>query len=99
MSIRSFAPKDPDEEDSFEIDFSDMLPPGDAIASIVTVFVDETESPDTALLIDRFAFAGTSVSGWWIGGTRGATYLITARITSTQGRTLDKSGYVLIADT
>lgn len=95
MTIRAFEPKDPQEEDSFEIDFTDRMPESDSIASIVTVFVAEG---DEALVIDRFAFAGKSVSGWWQAGTSQITYVITARVTTAQGRTLDKSGSVFVTD-
>jgi len=93
--IESFDPKDPDETDFFNIDFMTRLPPGDSIASIVTVFVAEG---DSALLIDQFAFSGNVVSGRWRGGTLGMTYRITARVTTAQTRTVDRSGYVTIDD-
>ncbi len=94
--IRSFEPKDPQEVDFWEISFSDKMPATDSIASIVTVFAT---GPDSALEIDDFAFEGQSVSGRWQAGTSGETYVITARITTAQGRTLDKSGSVLVIDT
>ncbi len=99
--IRSFAPKDPEEEDSWEIDFSDRMPPSDSIATIVDVFLGTGDgiNDDAAMAIDRFAFSGQSVSGWFNFGTRGTTYRITARIASVEGRKLDKSGDILIADT
>lgn len=96
MPIRSFAPKDPQEVDFWNIDFTDMMPASDSIASIVTVFVAD---PDDALLIDQFAFSGKVVSGRWQEGTSQLEYTITARVTTTQGRTLDKSGRVFITDT
>jgi hypothetical protein len=94
--IDSFDPKDPDEVDFFNIDFSARLPLGDAIASIVLVFVAEG---DSNLQIDQFAFSGNIVSGRWRFGTKRARYLITARVATTQGRTVDLSGYVTVDDT
>lgn len=94
--IDSFDDKDPEEEDFFNIDFSDRLPPSDSIASIVTVFL---AAGDASMLIDQFAFSGKVVSGRWRGGRLGTRYLVTARITSVQGRKQDKSGWVLVADT
>jgi hypothetical protein len=93
--IREFKPKDPDEVDFFNIDFTDRMPPDDTISTVVTVFL---ASGDTAMTIDQFAYSGKVVSGRWQGGTRGTSYTITARITTLQGRTLDKSGLVLVAD-
>jgi hypothetical protein len=99
MTIRSFEPKDPEETDFWNIDFSDRMPTADTIASIVTVFIDAAASPDEALLIDEFAYSGKVVSGRWRAGTSGETYRITARVTTALGRTLDKSGEVFITDT
>jgi hypothetical protein len=94
--IQSFADKDPQEVDFFNIDFTDQIPSGDAIASIVSVFV---AVGDAALLLDQFAFSGLVVSGRWRGGTLGREYTITARVITSAGRTLDKSGRVRIANT
>lgn len=96
--IRSFAPKDPQEVDFWEIDFSDRMPASDSIASIVTVFIPE-DFDDTTFLVDQFAFSGQSVSGRWQAGTIETTYRITARVLTVQGRTLDKSGDVFVTDT
>jgi len=97
--VKSFAPKDPDEVDFWEIDFSDRMPTSDSIASIVTVFLDLAESGDAELVIDQFAFLGKSVSGRWATGTSQTKYRITARVTTVEGRTLDKSGDVFVTDT
>ena len=94
--IDSFDDKDPEEIDFFNIDFADRMPASDAIASIETVFVD---GDDGALAIDQFSFAGKVVSGRWQAGTSNTDYRITARVTTTQGRTLDKSGDVFVTDT
>lgn len=100
VNIRSFAPKDPQEVDYWEIDFTDRMPTGDSIASIVTVFLatGDAINDDAAMVIDQFAFAGKSVSGRWANGTGDTTYRITARVVTVQGRTLDKSGDVLVID-
>jgi hypothetical protein len=94
--MRAFAPKDPDEIDFWNIDFSDMMPASDSISALVTAFVT---GPDGALTIDQTAFLGKVVSGRWQGGTLEQPYTITARVTTVQGRTLDKSGTVTIAQT
>lgn len=94
--IEFFDDKDPDEVDFFNIDFVNEMPPDDTIESIVQVVVD---GGDGQLTIDQFAFLGKVVSGRWQSGTFEATYLITARVTTVNGRTLDKSGYVTIAST
>lgn len=97
MQIRAFDPKDPSEVDSFEIDLSDRIPATDSIATLVSVTVED--SLDAALVIDRTAFLGKAVSGWWQGGTLDVTYTITARVITVQGREFDKSGTVTIAQT
>ena len=73
-----------------------MMPAADTIATLVTVLVD---GPDGALVVDQTTFLGKVVSGRWQGGTLEVTYTITARVTTAQGRTLDKSGSVTIAET
>ena len=93
--IRSFAPKDPEEVDYWNIDFSDRMPETDSIASLVAAFVEPTVG-DGALTVDQTAFSGKVVSGRWQGGTPDTTYWITVRVTTTQGRTLDKSGEVFV---
>jgi hypothetical protein len=93
--LRTFDTKDPDEVDFWNIDFADMMPPTDSIATLGTVFVTGS---DTALVIDQTSFSGKVVSGRWQAGTLDVTYTITARVTTTQGRTLDKSGVVFIAE-
>lgn len=97
MTIRAFEPKDADEVDFWNIDFSDRMPASDSITAIVSVTF--LEAPDAALLLDQTALSGKVVSGRWQAGTRGATYVFTARVTTAQGRTLDKSGSVFVTDT
>lgn len=94
--IRSFATKDPQEIDFWEIDFTTEMPTSDSIVSVITAFVT---GPDTAFAIDNIGFAGKSVSGRWQGGTAESDYYVTARVTTAQGRTLDKTGHVLVTDT
>ncbi len=95
--MRTFDPKDPQEIDFWNIDFSDMMPASDSIATLVSVTF--LEDPDAALLLDQTAFSGKVVSGRWQAGTRSATYVFTARVTTAQGRTLNKSGSVFVTDT
>lgn len=94
--IRWFEPKDPSEVDFWELDFSDRMPATDTITAVLTTFVT---GPDESLTVDQVGFAVRSVSGRWQGGTAEQPYLITARVTTAQGRTLDKSGYVQVVDT
>lgn len=91
--IKPFSPKDPNEVDFFNLDFTNRLPVGDSVASLVTLFV---AVGDSSLVVDQAALSGNIVSGRWSGGTLGETYTITARVTTTQGRTLDLSGTVEI---
>ncbi len=103
MTVKQFAVKDPEEVDFWNIGFSDKMPSTDSITAIVTVFV--AAAPGYVLdvgddfTIDQFAFVGQVVSGRWQGGTREIEYMITVRVMTAEGRTLDKSGRVFVTDT
>lgn len=66
-------------------DWSAWLAEGETISTaVVTVPVDLTKTqPD--------AHDDTTVTAWLSGGTAGETYTATARITTNQGRTDDRS--------
>lgn len=94
-SPRTFLPKDPDEVDWINFDFSRSLDAvGDSIAEIDGI---EVEEGDEALLLDLFATEDGVVSARWQGGTGETGYTVRCRVTTEAGRTWDLSGYVFIA--
>jgi hypothetical protein len=93
---RTFAPKDPNEVDFINFDFSKTLAlVGDTIDEIDSVELEN--SSDAALTLDLFAHENGIVSARWRSGTEGVTYTSRVRVTTVGGRTWDLSGYVLIA--
>ncbi|MCC6366857.1 MAG: hypothetical protein IT165_25325 [Bryobacterales bacterium] len=82
--------KDPNAVLDYSVDWTRWLN-GDSIAtSDWTVPVGLTEVTDT--------HTGTKATVWLSGGTVGATYTVTNRITTTGGRTDDRSFDVKIAE-
>lgn len=93
---KRFAPKDPDEVDWINFDFSlSLAQVGDSIDSIDAIELDE--DPDSAMTLDLFAHEDGVVSARWQGGTSGSHYVPRCRITTVAGRTWDLSGTVFIA--
>jgi hypothetical protein len=75
--------KRPDDRLDFDVDFSRWLSPGDSIASVDQVAVDDASSVE----IDAHDFTDSAVKVWLTGGAPGETATVTVEITSTQGRT------------
>ncbi len=94
---RTFAVKDPDEVDFINFDFESVL--ADSGDTLLTYDVAVDDSPDAALLLDRFAASGGVVCARWRAGTASKTYAPRCRITTIKGRTLDLTGSVFISGT
>lgn len=93
--IRPFGPKDPDEVDWINFDFSArLLSVSDTIASIVGIVI---EAGDSVLTLDQFVEDAGVVSARWQAGTLGSTYTLRCRVATAGGRTWDLSGTVTIA--
>jgi len=82
--MKKWDPKDPDEVLDYEIDWTDRLD-GDTIVTstwpIVPVGITKNSDAHTT----------TASTIWLSGGTLGAAYDLTCRITTAGGRTMDQS--------
>jgi hypothetical protein len=80
--------KDPNALLDYTIDWTDWLD-GDTIAS-------SSWTPDAGLTATAPSHTTTAATTWLSGGTVGATYRVTNRITTAAGRTDDRSLYITI---
>jgi hypothetical protein len=76
--------KDPDEVLDYNIDWTDRLD-GDTISSVAT----ELEAGDVT--IDSTNYSGAIQTIWLSGGTHGETAIVTGRIVTAGGRTMDEA--------
>lgn len=76
--------KDPDAVLPWYWDWTDWLASGEAIASSLM-----TVSP--GLVLDSSGNSATSATAWLSGGTTGTSYRVSNRITTSQGRTDERS--------
>lgn len=79
MILNTFI-KQPAEVLDYDIDYSGSLDAGDSIVA-KTVIADTGISVDTSLIV-----GGNTVKIWISGGTNGATYKVTSRVTTAAGR-------------
>ena len=84
--------KDPDAVKDYGWDWGTNFLGSDTIAAS-NWFAD-----DVAITITTDSFDNTTTTVWLSGGTLGATYLITNRITTAGGRTDDRSFHVKITE-
>lgn len=80
-------PKDPDETDAFFVDWSTRLTGGDTITASAWPEVDD----GVTVVLDSFDADGAFTTAWVSGGQAGQTYSLTNRISTAQGRTLDRT--------
>lgn len=80
--------KDPDSVLDYKWDFNDADSPwlatGDTIASHVV-------TADTGITVDASTNDDDSVTVWLSGGTAGTAYTVAVKITTNQGRTVERS--------
>lgn len=75
--------KQPAEVKDYDIDYAEWLGPvGDTVATATTTVTCDTE-PVPTLLVDSVETSDTLVKLWVSGGTAGARYKITVRMTTT----------------
>lgn len=83
--------KQPGERKDYDIDFSPWLPSGDTLDVVATTVTCITDPADTALVCEPIPpMTTTTVKLWVRGGTAGARYKLTVRITTVIGR-IDES--------
>lgn len=83
--------KDPNDVLDYSWDFTEWLSGGDAI-SAATVYTP------AGLTLNSSSFTTSTVTAWLSGGQVGQPYRVTARITTSEGRTVDRSIVVAIAN-
>ncbi len=100
--IGRFAPKDPNDVEPKNFDAAGKLAEiGNPTVLGCTVFVDPTKgSADGLLIITNVVFDAMTkrISFVWSGGTPGATYPVTCRLSLGPNWQLDQSATVLIGD-
>jgi hypothetical protein len=93
--------KDPDSVMDYGADYSGWLSVGETISASVWL-IDDTivNAADTVngLTLNRATSTTTATAAWLSGGTVGTTYTLTNRITTSQGRTEDRSMFVYCAE-
>jgi hypothetical protein len=87
--------KDPNAFYDVTIDWTDVLPEGDTIASSVWAIDD---APDAVLTLSADSFDDTSATVWLTAGTVDQSYRVRNRITTTAGRIFDRTIRVSIKD-
>ena len=68
----------------WRFDWSRWLSPGDSVSSHSVI-------ADSGLTVDSSSVVGNSVVVWLSGGTAGRSYDVTVRVTTTGGRTDDRT--------
>lgn len=84
-------PKDPNAVIDYWIDWSKWLRDGD------TILVSEWEVPD-GIEVDSETNSTTLTTIWLSGGIAGQSYSLTNRITTSQGRTQDKTITIIVKE-
>lgn len=76
--------KDPSDVLDYEVNWSKWLQAGETLAA-------RTVTPDAGITVDSAVLGVDKVTIWLSGGTVGNTYRIGCRITTTAGRTAERS--------
>jgi len=77
--------KDPDEILDYELDWASRLPEGDTISTSTWIITG------TGLVKDSDSHGDDSTTVWLSAGTLGTKYVLTNRVVTTGGRTMDQS--------
>ena len=84
MAFTNFA-KDPDSKLDYAVDFTAYFTDGDTIVSAVF------EISPVGIVVELIEIAANVVRFWCSGGSLGAVHTVTCRVTTTNGRIVDKS--------
>lgn len=93
--IRGFSPKDASDNADFTLDWTAPLN-GDTIASITSTSIAPTTTSPLTVSIPT-AIAGATTVTWLSGGLAGTDYVMTVRVVTTGGRTLERSAVVPVS--
>ncbi len=83
--------KDPDSVLDYIWDFSEWMPSGDSIASHIV-------TPDSGITVDASTDDTDTVTVWLSGGTAGQAYTVSVKITTAQGRVVERSVLFIISE-
>ena len=83
--------KDPDAVLDYTYDWTRWLQPGETISSHSIIV-------PAGITLGSSATGDGLVTAWLSGGVNGATYMVTCRITTNQGRTDDRSIWLSVLD-
>ena len=90
MSTQTFR-KDPSAVLDYGFDWSDWLESGETVA-------ESAWTVATGLTKDSDQRGDTSTKAWLSGGTAGATYVVANKITTSDGRTDERSFEIVVED-
>lgn len=101
MPLDRWPNKDPNEVLDYDIDWAGTAQaPGRAFADPLTSsFWMLTNVPDDGMLVmGATSFSSGATKIWLSGGTVNKTYKVTNRVTTSEGRTMDKTGLLTIKE-
>lgn len=96
MSLNSLDPKDPNDVKDYVVDWDRYL--AGLEGGPDTIATSTWPSPPTGINVVSDSFSGNRARVWLSGGTAGTTYSLTNRITTTGGRTLDRTIEILVKE-
>lgn len=87
--------KDPNDKLDYEVSWAEWLAntDGDTIATSAWIVPDGIVEDET-----RRAVTATTATIWLSGGTHGQTYLVTNRITTVEGRKVDRTIHIVVRE-
>ena len=92
MSLKLQNPlKDPSAVLDYAFDWTEWLASGETIT-------DHTITADTGITVDSSTESGGKVTVWLSGGTAGINYKVACKITSTAGRTDERTIWIKVTD-
>jgi len=83
--------KDPSAVLDYAFDWTEWLASGETIT-------DHTITADTGITVDSSTESGGKVTVWLSGGTAGINYKVACKITSTAGRTDERTIWIKVTD-
>lgn len=83
--------KDPSDVLDWRWDWSEWLAPGETIVTAVV-------NADPGISIDAQSYTATTVTVWLSGGSLGSTYKVPSKVTTSQGRTVERNIIIEVAD-
>jgi len=87
--------KDPSAVLDYVFDWTEWLATGETIAETIT---DHTITADTGITVDSSAESDGKVTVWLSGGTAGINYKVACLITTTAGRTDERTIWIKVVE-